>query len=115
MYGFGSPFAEVVKACAGGPLVGVACSSDSDCPISACTGVLACASGPLQGMPCISNMDCTPPPPNTTTLICAGTTITGVSFPQDIRTCTLCHSQGADAGNYLTKASTSAGCHCHGY
>ena len=68
--------------------------------------VSACAGGALAGVPCSSNADC----PNGT---CTGTTITGVSFPQDIRTCTLCHSQGTNAGNYLTKASTSACTGCH--
>src|SRR5262249_23619771 len=68
--------------------------------------VKACAGGALAGVPCSSNADCA----NGT---CTGSTITGVSFPQDIRTCTLCHSQGANASNYLTKASTSACTGCH--
>src|SRR5262249_9298474 len=79
MYGFGSAVAEVVKACAGGALAGVPCSSNADCPNGTCTG----------------------------------TTITGVSFPQDIRSCAVCHSQGATANDYLTKASTSACTGCH--
>src|SRR5262249_43996869 len=68
--------------------------------------VSACAGGALAGVPCSSNADCA----NGT---CTGSTITGVSFPQDIRTCTLCHSQGANASNYLTKASTAACTGCH--
>src|SRR5262249_53229941 len=68
--------------------------------------VSACAGGALAGVPCSSNADC----PNGT---CTGTTITGVSFPQDIRSCAVCHSQGATASDYLTKASTSACTGCH--
>src|SRR5262245_43557159 len=68
--------------------------------------VSACAGGALAGVPCSSNADC----PNGT---CTGTTITGVSFPQDIRSCAVCHSQGATANDYLTKASTSACTGCH--
>src|SRR5262245_47435010 len=68
--------------------------------------VQACAGGALAGVPCSSNSQC----PNGT---CTGTTITGVSFPQDIRSCALCHSQGATASDYLTKASTSACTGCH--
>ena len=75
----GTAFAEKVKACAGGPLSGVSCSADGDCPDSTCTG----------------------------------TTVTGVGFPQDIRTCTVCHGQGATAGDHLGKASTSACTGCH--
>ena len=75
----GTVFAEKVSACAGGPLAGVPCSSDGDCPNGTCTG----------------------------------TTVTGVGFPQDIRSCAVCHSQGATAGDYLTKASTSACTGCH--
>src|SRR5262245_15905454 len=68
--------------------------------------VSACAGGALAGVPCSSAGDC----PNGT---CTGTTITGVSFPQDIRSCAVCHSQGATASDYLTKASTSACTGCH--
>jgi OmcA/MtrC family decaheme c-type cytochrome len=68
--------------------------------------VSACAGGALAGVPCSSSGDC----PNGT---CTGTTITGVSFPQDIRSCAVCHSQGATASDYLTKASTSACTGCH--
>jgi len=78
-YGIGSAFAEVVRACAGGALAGVPCSSDGQCPNGTCTG----------------------------------TTVTGVAFPQDIRSCGVCHSKGATAGDYLTKASTSACTGCH--
>jgi OmcA/MtrC family decaheme c-type cytochrome len=72
-------FAQKVRACAGGALAGVPCSSDGDCKNGTCTG----------------------------------TTATGVGFPQDIRSCAVCHSQGATAGDYLTKASTSACTGCH--
>ena len=68
--------------------------------------VSACAGGALAGVPCSSDGDC----PNGT---CTGTTVTGVGFPQDIRSCAVCHSQGATAGDYLTKASTSACTGCH--
>jgi OmcA/MtrC family decaheme c-type cytochrome len=68
--------------------------------------VSACAGGPLAGVPCSSAADC----PNST---CTGTTVTGVGFPQDIRSCAVCHSKGATAGDYLTKASTSACTGCH--
>jgi OmcA/MtrC family decaheme c-type cytochrome len=79
-YGFGSAFAEVVKACStDSALAGVPCSSDGDCPNGTCTG----------------------------------TTVTGVGFPQDIRSCAVCHSQGATASDYFTKASTSACTGCH--
>jgi OmcA/MtrC family decaheme c-type cytochrome len=79
-YGFGSAFAEVVKACStDSALAGVPCSSDSDCRTGTCNA----------------------------------TTVTGVGFPQDIRSCAVCHSQGATASDYLTKASTSACTGCH--
>jgi predicted CXXCH cytochrome family protein len=68
--------------------------------------VNACAGGALAGVPCSSDGDC----PNGT---CTGTTVTGVGFPQDIRSCTVCHSRGATAGDYLAKASTSACTGCH--
>jgi OmcA/MtrC family decaheme c-type cytochrome len=68
--------------------------------------VSACAGGALDGVPCSSDGDC----PNGT---CTGTTVTGVGFPQDIRSCAVCHSKGATAGDYLTKASTSACTGCH--
>jgi hypothetical protein len=72
-------FAEKVRACAGGALAGVPCSSDGDCPNGTCTG----------------------------------TTVTGVGFPQDIRSCLVCHGAGATAGDYSSKASTSACTGCH--
>ena len=72
-------FAEKVRACAGGALAGVPCSSDGDCPNGTCTG----------------------------------TTVTGVGFPQDIRSCAVCHSQGATASDSFTKPSTSACTGCH--
>jgi OmcA/MtrC family decaheme c-type cytochrome len=68
--------------------------------------VSACAGGALNGVPCSSGGDC----PNGT---CTGTTVTGVGFPQDIRSCAVCHSQGATASDHLTKASTSACTGCH--
>jgi hypothetical protein len=68
--------------------------------------VSACAGGALAGVPCSSDGDC----PNGT---CTGTTVTGVGFPQDIRSCAVCHSQGATASDYFTKASTSACTGCH--
>lgn len=75
----GDIFGEKVKACAGGALAGLRCSTDGDCPNGTCTG----------------------------------TTTTGVGFPQDIRTCTVCHAQGATATDHLAKASTSACTGCH--
>jgi len=68
--------------------------------------VSACAGGALAGVPCSTDGDC----PNGT---CTGTTVTGVGFPQDIRTCAVCHGQGATAGDHLAKASTSACTGCH--
>src|SRR5262245_2957392 len=68
--------------------------------------VSACAGGALAGVPCSSSGDC----PNGT---CTGTTITGVGFPQDLRSCAVCNSQGATASDYLSKASTSACTGCH--
>src|SRR5262245_35533042 len=68
--------------------------------------VQACAGGALAGVPCSSDGEC----PNGT---CTGTTVTGVGFPQDIRSCAVCHSQGATASDYLTKASTTACTGCH--
>src|SRR5262249_3333994 len=68
--------------------------------------VKACAGGALAGVSCSVDGDC----PNGT---CTGTTVTGVGFPQDIRSCAVCHAQGATAGDYLTKASTSACTGCH--
>jgi OmcA/MtrC family decaheme c-type cytochrome len=68
--------------------------------------VNACAGGALAGVPCSSDGQC----PNGT---CTGTTVTGVGFPQDLRSCAVCHSHGATASDYLTKASTSACTGCH--
>jgi predicted CXXCH cytochrome family protein len=68
--------------------------------------VQTCAGGALAGVPCSSDGQC----PNGT---CTGTTVTGVGFPQDLRSCAVCHSQGATASDYLTKASTSACTGCH--
>src|SRR4029434_4530414 len=68
--------------------------------------VSACAGGALSGVPCSTDGEC----PNGT---CTGTTVTGVGFPQDIRTCTVCHGEGATAGDHLAKASTSACTGCH--
>ena len=79
-YSFGSTvFAEKVKACAGGALAGLTCTTDADCTGGTCTG----------------------------------STTTGVAFPQDIRTCTLCHTEGATASDYLQKPSASACTGCH--
>ena len=74
-----SDFAEKVKACAGGPLASVVCTTDADCAGGTCTG----------------------------------STTTGVGFPQDLRTCTLCHAEGATVADYLHKPSPSACTGCH--
>jgi len=68
--------------------------------------VKACAGGALAGVPCSGDGDC----PNGT---CTGTTVTGVGFPQDTRSCAVCHGQGTTAGDHLAKASTSACTGCH--
>jgi hypothetical protein len=68
--------------------------------------VLACDGGALDGVRCGGDGDC----PNGT---CTGSTVTGVGFPQDIRSCAVCHTQGATAGDHLTKASTPACTGCH--
>jgi OmcA/MtrC family decaheme c-type cytochrome len=72
-------FGEKVKACVGGPLVGLTCTVDADCRGGTCTG---------------------------------STTI-GVGFPQDLRNCVKCHSQGRTAANYLQLPSTTACASCH--
>lgn len=68
--------------------------------------VAACAGGALAGVACGEDPDC----PGGT---CSGSTTAGVGFPQDIRTCAVCHAQGATAGDHLSKSSTSACTGCH--
>src|SRR5262249_46842212 len=68
--------------------------------------VSACAGGALAGVPCRTGGDW----PHGA---CTGTTVTGVGFPPDIRTCPVSHGEGATAGDHLAKASTSACTGCH--
>jgi len=68
--------------------------------------VKACAGGPIAGVSCATDADCAGG-------TCTGSTVTGVGFPQDIRTCTACHTDGVTASNYLNKPSPSACTGCH--
>jgi OmcA/MtrC family decaheme c-type cytochrome len=68
--------------------------------------VAACSGGALKGLPCEDAGDC---PGGTCT---AGTTV-GVGFPPDLRDCSLCHTDGADAPNHETRANALACTGCH--
>lgn len=126
-------FAEKVKACRGGPLAGVVCDTDADCgtggvcsmacaadsPSNAgatCTsdadcGGRVCASGSNQGNACAADGDCGPGGKCAATCTVGATK--GVGFPQDIRSCTKCHTQGATATRYRTLPAAAACTSCH--
>jgi len=68
--------------------------------------VAACVGGALKGLPCDDAGDC----PGGT---CTGTTTVGTGFPPDLRDCSLCHTDGADAANHRTRPNALACTGCH--
>ena len=65
-----------------------------------------CADGPFESAPCTSDADCNGGS-------CTGTATAGVGFPQDIRNCGTCHTDGATADNYRTLPGSVACTGCH--
>jgi OmcA/MtrC family decaheme c-type cytochrome len=65
-----------------------------------------CADGPFESAPCTSNADCGGGS-------CTGTATSGVGFPQDIRNCGTCHTDGATADNFRTLPGSLACTGCH--
>lgn len=75
-------------------------------PVVFAEKVQACAGGALNGVPCEDDADC----PNGT---CTGSAATGIGFPQDVRNCGVCHTDGATAETSRTRPSTTACTGCH--
>jgi OmcA/MtrC family decaheme c-type cytochrome len=78
-----------VRLCSGGERDHAACTSDADCQVGANTGGT-----------CVDEIGST-------------IKVAGVGFPQDLRACEVCHTQGATAAHYKEKPSTAACQSCH--
>ncbi len=50
---------------------------------------------------------------HTAQVISTFTTFTSIEYPQDIRNCTTCHSNGADSANWMNRPSAKACLSCH--
>jgi OmcA/MtrC family decaheme c-type cytochrome len=70
------------------------------------TKINVCANGPFESAPCTSDADCGGGS-------CSAIATTGVAFPQDIRNCGKCHTDGATASNYRTLSGAIACTGCH--
>ena len=75
------------------------------------TGTNAVVPGPFSGLPCDIDADCGSA--GTVPGTCDATTTVGVGFPQEVRTCAKCHTQGATASRYKTLPSAAACTSCH--